>query len=66
MRQKVEIHVSEKQEPCEVLHCRNLHIREKLLRKLFGAEGRLMVLVPSGSVQTVCITDIEDGGAGDE
>ena len=40
-----------------VATCRNVTIREKLLRKLLGSPVKLTVIVPGDSVETVEITE---------
>lgn len=45
-----------------IVQCRNVTMREKLLTFLFGRKERLMILVPGNSVDTVSITEIQEGG----
>ena len=43
--------------------CRNVSLREKLLTRLLGRREKVMILVPGNSVESVCITEVPEGGA---
>ena len=43
-----------------VATCRNVTIREKLLRKLLGSPVKLTVIVPGDSVEAVEITESQE------
>jgi hypothetical protein len=45
-----------------VVACRNISLREKLLTKLMGPKQKVVVLIPGNSVDTVSITEIQEGG----
>ena len=47
-----------------IVSCRNITVREKLLRMLFGEKRRLAVIIPGNSVKTLSIE--EEGGEEDE
>ncbi|MCI8360630.1 MAG: hypothetical protein HFE86_04755 [Clostridiales bacterium] len=40
-----------------IVRCKTVSVRERLLRKLLGETGRVMVIVPGGSVQTLCVQE---------
>ncbi|MBR1810129.1 MAG: hypothetical protein IJ766_00575 [Clostridia bacterium] len=62
MKHSVQIRVSKKPVNEGVMSCRQITVREKLLRFLLGDKAKLTVLVPGDSVQTLCINEVEDGG----
>ena len=47
-----------------IVSCRNITVREKLLRMLFGEKRRLAVIIPGNSVKTLSIE--EEGGEENE
>ena len=49
-----------------VVALRQLTVREKLLRLLFGDSRKVLVLVPGDTVKELAITDIAEGGGGSE
>lgn len=44
------------------MQCRNVSLREKLLTRLLGRQEKVMILVPGNSVESVCITEVPEGG----
>lgn len=58
MRHTLKIKVSKKQANGGVIACRQVTVREKLLRFLLGNPVRLTVLVPGDSVDEVAIKEI--------
>jgi hypothetical protein len=61
MRHKLKIKVSKERSNGGVLACRQVTVREKLLRFLLGNPVRLTVLVPGDSVDEVAIKEVADG-----
>ncbi len=61
MRHKLKIKVSKERSNGGVLACRQITVREKLLRFLLGSPVRLTVLVPGDSVDEVAIKEVADG-----
>lgn len=61
MRHKLKIKVSKERSNGGVLACRQVTVREKLLRFLLGSPVRLTVLVPGDSVDEVAIKEVADG-----
>ena len=46
-----------------IVRCKTVSMRERLLRKLLGETGRVMVIVPGGSVQTLCVQEVPEVGS---
>jgi len=65
MKHNLQIRVSKKPVNAGVVSCRHVAVRERLLRFLLGDKQELTVLVPGDSVQTLCISEIPEGGAAD-
>ena len=63
MKHNLSISISKKPRPGGVVNIRNVCIRERFLRLLLGAPQRLTIIVPGGSVETVVISELEDGGS---
>lgn len=49
-----------------LLACRKITLREKLLVRLLGPPRKMMVLVPGDSVNAITVTEVPEGGEGDE
>lgn len=62
MKHNLKISVVKEPRSGGIVQCRNVTMREKLLTFLFGRKERLMILVPGNSVDTVSITEIQEGG----
>lgn len=45
-----------------VVALRQIKVRERILRFLFGKTKRVLILVPGDTVQELAITDIAEGG----
>lgn len=60
MRHKLKIKVSKERSNGGVLACRQVTVREKLLRFLLGSPVKLTVLVPGDSVDEVAIKEVTD------
>lgn len=63
MKHNLNISVSKKPSEDGIVQCRNVSLREKLLARLMGRRERVMILVPGNSVESVCITEVPEGGA---
>ena len=63
MRHKVCIRVLDKPGSGGVVACRTVSLREKLLTLLLGPKQKVMVLVPGNSVESIAITELQNGGA---
>lgn len=62
MRHKLLISVSKMPRNDGIVSFRNITVREKFLRFLFGGKQRITILVPGDSVETVSINEISEGG----
>nr|WP_300850565.1 hypothetical protein [uncultured Acetatifactor sp.] len=63
MKHNLNISVSKKPPEDGIVQCRNVSLREKLLTRLLGHREKVMILVPGNSVESVCITEVPEGGA---
>ena len=61
MRHNLKIKVSKERSNGGVLACRQVTVRERLLRFLLGSPVKLTVLVPGDSVDEVAIREVADG-----
>ena len=63
MRHSLKVSVSKEPQIGGVVTCRNIGIREKLLRFFFGAKRRVTILIPGDSVEELAICDMaKEGG----
>lgn len=62
MTHNLKIKVSKEKSNGGVLACRQVTVREKLMRFLLGSPVRLTVLVPGDSVDEVAIKEVPDAG----
>lgn len=63
MRHTLKIKVSKERANGGVLACRQVTVREKLLRHLLGSPVKLTVLVPGDSVDEVAINEVKEEAA---
>ena len=61
MKHKLKISVSKEPQTGGIVTCRNVTIRERLLRILFGDKRRVTVLIPGDSVGEIAICETEKG-----
>lgn len=66
MRHKLKISVSKEPQTGGIVSCRNVSVRERLLRFLFGDKRRVTVLIPGDSVGEIAICETGKGGDGNE
>lgn len=68
MQHKLKISLASGPSPGEeVVSCRRVSIRERLLTRLLGHKEKVMILVPGESVESVDIAEVGGkGGASDE
>ena len=64
MKHKLKIRVSKEPQTGGIVTCRNLAIRERLLRLLFGDKRRVTILIPGDSVGEIAICETGKGGNG--
>lgn len=65
MKHKVKISVSNKPQTGGLITCRNVTIRERILRFLIGDKKKVTVLIPGDSVKEIDICGAEKGGDDD-
>ena len=65
MRHSIEVSVS-KPDDGGVVCCRRIGIRERLMKLLFGEMRRMWVIIPDITVDALRISELPEGGEGDE
>ena len=63
MKHNLKISIAKGTETGGIVRCKTVSMRERLLRKLLGETGRVMVIVPGGSVQTLCVQEVPEVGS---
>ena len=63
MKHNLKIRVSREPQTGGIVRCKSVSLREKLLTRLLGQKEKVMVLIPGNSVETLCITEVPEGGA---
>lgn len=59
MKKRLKIVLSKKPPANAVFSCKQIPIREKILRRLFGDTQRIMLIVPSGRIEEFVVSDIQ-------
>ena len=62
MKHTLQISVSKKPFSGGIVYCRNVSVRERLLRFLLGEKRYLTIVVPGNSVESMSITEVPEGG----
>lgn len=62
MKRNLKISVSNKPQNSGVVTCRNVSIRERLLRFFFGRKQKVTILIPGDSIEKVSISEMKGGG----
>lgn len=62
MRHNLKISISKKPKDEGVVNCRNVTLRERLLRFFLGDKKRLTVIIPGDTVSELAIAEIKEGG----
>ncbi len=63
MQHSVKIRLTGSRDSSDILQCRTLRLRERVLRLLFGGQQRITVLIPGGSVETLDIQEVDSHDA---
>lgn len=63
MQHSVKIRLTGSRDSSDILQCRTLRLRERVLRLLFGGQQRITVLIPCGSVETLDIQEVDSHDA---
>ena len=66
MKHKLKISVSKQPQTGGIVTCKNLTVRERLLRFLLGDKRRVTVLIPGDSVGEIAICETKEGGSTNE
>ena len=66
MKHKLKISVLKQPQTGGIVTCRNLTVRERLLRFLLGDKRRVTVLIPGDSVGEIAICETKEGGSTNE
>ena len=64
MKHNVTISISKEPKRNAIVTCKNVSVREKFLRFLFGDIRNVTILVPGNSVSEVAIQEVGVGGNG--
>ena len=62
MKHALQISVSKKPVNSGIAAVRQVSVRERMLRFLFGDKAKLTVIVPGDSVEELALTEIAEGG----
>lgn len=62
MKHALQISISKKPVNSGIAAVRQVSVRERMLRFLFGDKAKLTVIVPGDSVEELAITEIAEGG----
>lgn len=62
MEHILKISVSKKPAEGGIVSCRNVSVRERLVRFLLGDKRRLTIIVPGDSVRELAVSEIMEGG----
>jgi hypothetical protein len=65
MKHYLKISVSNKPQSGGIVKCRNVSMRDWVLRALLGEKQRLMILIPGDSVESLSINEIDRRGGTD-
>ena len=66
MKHSLKVSVSKQPQTAGFMTCRNVTVRERLLRFLFGDKQHLTIIIPGDSVEELAICETEKGGESDE
>jgi|CZCA01.1.fsa_nt_gi hypothetical protein len=62
MKHNLKISVSKEPQTGGIVSCRNVTIRERILRFLLGDKRRVTILIPGDSVEELSICEMTKGG----
>ena len=60
----LKISVSKSPQTRGVVTCRNVNVRERFLRFLFGKKQKVTILIPGDSIGEIAICETKEGGDG--
>ncbi len=62
VRHTLRISVSKEPAAEGIVSCRNVSVRERLVRFLLGEKRSLTIIVPGGSVRELAVSEVREGG----
>ena len=62
MKHTLKISVAKEPASGGIVSCRNVSMRERLVRFLLGEKRRLTIIVPGDSVRELAVSEIMEGG----
>lgn len=62
MKHNLKISVSNKPQQNGMVSCKNITLRERFMRILFGRKQKIMILVPGDTIEEFAITKVTEGG----
>lgn len=62
MKHNLHISVSDKPQRNGMVSCKNISLRERFLRMLFGRKQKIVILVPGDAIEELAITRTTEGG----
>ena len=62
MKHTLKISVAKEPASGGIVSCRNVSMRERLVRFLLGEKRRLTIIVPGGSVRELAVSEVMEGG----
>ena len=62
MKHTLKISVAKEPASGGIVSCRNVSMRERLVRFLLGEKQRLTIIVPGDSVRELAISEVMEGG----
>ena len=63
MEHTLRISVSKEPVSGGIVSCRNISVRERIVRFLLGEKRRLTIIVPGDSVRELAVSEIMEGGS---
>lgn len=60
MRHNLKISVSKRPQSGGIVRCKNITLRERIMRLLLGEKQKLMILIPGDSVDSLSINEIKE------
>lgn len=62
MKHNLQISVSKQQLPDGIVTCKQMSLRDRKFKKIFGKMQNVMIIVPGDSVQDITISEVDTEG----
>lgn len=62
MKHNLQISVSDKPQSFGCVSCKNITLRERFMRLLFGKKQKITILVPGDAIEELAIKKVKEGG----